>query len=72
MSGKIEPKMTLRIKRKGEVIGEGVLATLQKEKQQAKELVEGETGGMNVTTNTTIELGDSLEFYTTETKARTL
>jgi len=54
------------------VLGEGTLDSLQKDKQAAKELVEGETGGMNVTTTTAIELGDTLEFFTIETKARSL
>ncbi|HVQ43468.1 MAG TPA: translation initiation factor IF-2 [Candidatus Saccharimonadia bacterium] len=71
-SGRIEPKLKLRIKRSGEVQGEGVLETLQKEKQAAKEVVEGETCGMSVATSAAIEMGDTLEFYTVETKARTL
>jgi len=71
-SGKIEPKLKLRVKRGDEVLGEGMLATLQKDKQAAKEVFEGETCGMNVTTGVAIELGDTLEFYTVESKARTL
>jgi len=71
-SGRIEPKLALRVQRGGEVVGEGVLASLQKDKQQAKEAFEGETCGMNVTTTTPIEMGDTLEFYTVESKARTL
>jgi translation initiation factor IF-2 len=71
-SGRIEPKMKLRVKHGGEVVGEGVLGSLQKDKQAAKEAFEGDTCGMNVTTSATIELGDTLEFYSVETKARTL
>lgn len=71
-SGRIEPKIKLRIKRAGEVIGEGVLASLQRDKQVVKEAFEGDTCGLNVTTSTTIELGDTLEYYTVESKARTL
>ena len=71
-SGRIEPKQKLRVKRGGEVVGEGVLASLQKDKQVAKEAFEGDTCGMNVTTTATIEMGDTLEFYSVETKARTL
>jgi translation initiation factor IF-2 len=70
--GRIEPKMKLRVKHGSEVMGEGILATLQKDKQATKEAFEGETCGMNVTTTAAIELGDTLEFYTVETKARTL
>jgi len=71
-SGHIESKLKLRVKRAGEVVGEGVLASLQKDKQVAKEAYEGDTCGLNVTTTTAIEMGDTLEFYTVETKARTL
>ena len=71
-SGRIEPKQKLRVKRGGEVVGEGVLASLQKDKQVAKEAFEGDPCGMNVTTTATIEMGDTLEFYSVETKARTL
>jgi len=70
--GRIEPKLKLRIKRGGAVIGEGTLTSLQKDKQDAREAFEGETCGINVSTTTGIELGDELEFYTVETKARTL
>ncbi len=71
-SGHIEPKLKLRIKRAGEVQGEGELTSLQKDKQVAKEAFEGDTCGMSVSTGMGIELGDTLEFYTTETKARSL
>ncbi|HEX3082163.1 MAG TPA: translation initiation factor IF-2 [Candidatus Saccharimonadia bacterium] len=70
--GRIEPKLKLRVKRGGETMGDGTLTSLQKDKQAAKEVFEGETCGMDVATNVAIELGDSLEFYTVETKARTL
>ena len=70
--GRIEPKQTLRIKRSGEQIGAGVLSSLQKDKQSAREAFEGETCGMSVTTANTIDIGDKLEFYVTESRARTL
>jgi translation initiation factor IF-2 len=70
--GRIEPKLRFRIKRGGHSIGEGTLTSLQKDKQEVKEAFEGETCGMNVATNVAIELGDSLEFFTTESKSRTL
>lgn len=71
-SGRITPKLKLRVRRKGEALGEGTLLSLQKDKQEAKEAFEGETCGLNVGTDTPIELGDTLEFFTSETKARTL
>ena len=72
MSGRIEPKQKFRIKRAGEATGEGVLTSLQRDKQVVKEAFEGDTCGMNVTTSATIEMSDTLEFYTVETKSRTL
>ncbi len=71
-SGRIEPKQRFRVKRGSEVLGEGTLTNLQKDKQDAKEAFEGETCGMNVATNVAIALGDMLEFFSIETKARTL
>lgn len=71
-SGKIEPKMALKIKRGKDIIGEGKVASLQKEKQQTKEVFEGDMCGMDVETATPIVIGDKLEFFTTESKARTL
>ncbi len=70
--GRIEPKLRFRVKRGSEVLGEGTLTNLQKDKQDAKEAFEGETCGMNVATGVAIELKDVLEFFTIETKARTL
>ncbi len=70
--GKIEPKLKFRILRGGEVVGEGTLTSLQKDKQEAREAFEGETCGINVATHTPIELGDQLEFYTREERARKL
>jgi translation initiation factor IF-2 len=70
--GHVTPKMTFRIKRAGEEIGEGKLTSIQKDKQEAREAFEGETCGISVATTTAIEIGDVLEFYTREEKARKL
>ncbi len=70
-SGHIVPKTKFRIRRGKEIVGEGTMASLQKDKQAAREAFEGETCGMNVNTATAIELGDFLEFYSVETIART-
>jgi translation initiation factor IF-2 len=72
ISGRIEPKLKLRVKHQGEYVGEGILASLQRDKQVAKEAFEGDTVGLNVTTTAAIEIGDTLEFYTVESKSRTL
>jgi translation initiation factor IF-2 len=71
MSGRVAPKETLRIKRKKEILGSGTLLNLQRDKQDAREVFEGEMCGMSVSTNVAIEMGDVLEFYTTESRART-
>lgn len=70
--GRIEPKLRFRVKHGDEVMGEGTLTTLQKDKQESKEAFEGETCGMNVATTAPIEMGDMLEFFTVQTTARTL
>lgn len=70
--GKLEPGLKLRVHRGKEVLGEGTLSSLQKDKQVAKEAFEGETCGLNVAINVTIELGDVLEFFTVTEKARQL
>ncbi|HSX01068.1 MAG TPA: translation initiation factor IF-2 [Candidatus Saccharimonas sp.] len=71
-SGRIAPKMVFRVKRAGEALGEGTLTSLQKDKQDAREAFEGETCGMDVATGVAVALGDTLEFYTREERARSL
>lgn len=71
-SGKIVPKQELNIWRKDKKLGTGTLTSLQKEKQTAKEVVEGELCGMEVATTAPIEVGDRLEFVRRETRARKL
>ena len=71
-SGKIEPKQELNIWRKDKKLGQGTLTSLQKEKQAAKEVVEGELCGMEIATSVAIEVGDRLEFVRRETRARKL
>jgi translation initiation factor IF-2 len=71
-SGKIEPKLQIKVLHGGEEVGRGNLTNLQKEKQEAKEVVEGEQCGLSVATTAPIEIGDTLVFFKTETRARTL
>jgi translation initiation factor IF-2 len=71
-SGKITPKLQVKILHKGEVIGTAALTNLQKDKQDAREVTEGEQCGLSLATTTPVEIGDTIEFYTTESKARTL
>jgi translation initiation factor IF-2 len=70
-SGKITNDLDLRIMRGKEVIGEGKITNLQKDKQESKEVVQGEQCGMSVETTTAIEVDDVLSFYTSEQRART-
>ena len=70
-SGRIEPKLRFRVLHTKQNLGEGTLVTLQKDKQQAKEVFEGETCGMSVATGAPIEVGDTLEFFTREERSRT-
>jgi translation initiation factor IF-2 len=72
VTGQIAPQLQLRIIRNKEMLGEGKLTSLQRDKQEVKEAFEGETCGLKVATPVAIELGDHLEFYTVESHARTL
>lgn len=71
-SGKILPNLAIKIFSKKEQIGEAKLDSLQKNKELAKEVVEGEECGLSVETKTPINLDDELVFYSTEQKARSL
>ena len=72
LSGKIIPSLDIKIISSKKEIGLGKLDSLQKNKESAKEVVEGEECGLSVETKTPITLGDELSFYSTETKARKL
>jgi translation initiation factor IF-2 len=71
-SGKIEPNQQVKILRKGEELGRGKLSSLQKGKEAAKEVLESEECGLSIDTNIGIDVGDELEFFTTEERQRSL
>lgn len=73
-SGKLTPGVLVRAKRKKEVLGEAEVDSVQKEKIEAKELIEGEIGGLAMKTEKKIglEVGDVLEFFTREMRKRKL
>jgi len=71
-SGKVEPNQQVKITHAKAEVGRGRLSSLQKNKQAAKEVLEGEECGLSVDTHAAIELGDMLEFFTTAEHARTL
>lgn len=69
-SGKITPNLEVKIERAGELVGSGRLTNLQKEKQAANEIIEGEQCGLSIATKDEIKVGDILIFFTSEEKAR--
>ena len=76
--GKITPGLLVRIKRgkkdHEEVVGEAELTSLQREKIEAKEVFEGDMCGLNLKIHkkVTLEIGDTLEFFTREIVERHL
>lgn len=74
LSGKLTVPALVRVSRGDSLIGEAKLAGLKRGPNDAKDLTEGEMGGVNLQTTSRLEvqIGDKLEFYTIETKERTL
>jgi translation initiation factor IF-2 len=72
INGKIEPATKVRIVRKNEIIGEGKLEELQMAKQAIKEVFEGQECGVRYVGRSVVEVGDILEVYREEAKARKL
>ena len=74
LRGKLTPKMLVRVKRGKEVLGEAEVESVQKERIEAKELIEREIGGLAMKTEKRIalEVGDRLEFFTREMRQRKL
>ena len=73
-SGKIAPKLLVRIKHDGEQLAEAEVANVQREKIDVKEAFEGDLCGFSLKIDRKIMLaeGDMLEFFTRETVKRTL
>lgn len=74
LSGKLTPGLLARAKHGAEVLGEAEVESVQKEKIDAKELIENEIGGLALKTERKINLavGDRLEFFTRERRQRKL
>ncbi len=72
-SGKVTPGALARVKRGNEVLGEAEVESVQKERIEAKELIEGEVGGLALKTEKKINanVGDVLEFFVREKRKRT-
>ncbi len=74
LTGKVVAGAKLRAVHEKAVIGEGEVVSVQKEKMDVKELVAGETGGLQIKTEHKVALavGDRLKFFTRETKQKKL
>jgi translation initiation factor IF-2 len=73
-SGHVAPDLYVKLYHKKDLLGEAKVKSIQKEKVDAKELIAGEIGGLSLETTKRIPLaiGDRLEFFTRETKKKTL
>ena len=74
LSGKIMPGLLVRLKRGDELLAEAEVEKVQRQKQEAKEVFEGEMCGLSLKTDKKVLLqeGDTAEFFTRELKKRTL
>ena len=76
-TGKLMPKTLARILRGKDQLAEVELASVQREKNEAKEVFEGEMCGVELkiprgSAKFTLEIGDKIECFTRELKKRTL
>lgn len=73
-SGRVYAGLLARVMRKKEKIAEVEVSRVQRQQQEAKDLLEGEMGGLSLKTNKKIqlEIGDKLEFFTREIVTRKL
>jgi translation initiation factor IF-2 len=72
MHGKLKPGHLFRLTRGGKEVGRGKIASVQINKQQVNEVVEGQECGMKVETRASPSVGDILDCYTEERKTRKL
>lgn len=71
-NGKVAKGALVEIRRDKEIIGKGVIANLQQNKQDAKEVGQGNECGVVFEGNAKIEENDTLLVYVEETRKRTL
>ena len=73
-SGKVKKDVLARVKRSGEQVAEAEVSSVQRQQQEAKEVFEGEMCGLSLRTKKkiTLEIGDTLEFFTRELVKKTL
>ena len=74
LNGRVSAGMLGRVIRDKKYLGEVEVESVQKEKIDAKELIEKEIGGLALKTGKKIamEVGDRIKFFTREMKKRTL
>ena len=72
IEGKVTRTARVRLRRDGQVLAEGTLASLKRFKDDAREVLQGFECGVGLAGITDIQIGDTLEFFTTEEVARTL
>ncbi|MBQ2660049.1 translation initiation factor IF-2 [Candidatus Saccharibacteria bacterium] len=74
LNGKVAAKMFGRVVRDKVYVGEVEVESVQKEKIDVKELIQGEIGGLALKTEKKIamEIGDRIKFFTRELKKKTL
>lgn len=72
--GKIMPNLLVRVMRDKQQLAEATITTVQRDKQEAKEVFEGEMCGLRLKTTgrVNVEEGDKLEFFTRELVKRSL
>lgn len=72
--GKITANLLVRIMRDKQQLAEATVTTVQRDKQEAKEVFEGEMCGLRLKTTgrVNVEEGDKLEFFTRELVKRSL
>lgn len=74
LGGKVAAGLLGRVKRKGELLTEVEVTSVQRQQTEAKEVFEGEMCGLSLKTEKklTLEEGDVLEFFTRELVKKTL
>jgi translation initiation factor IF-2 len=72
LEGKIARNAKVRVRRDAAVLGEGVINSLKRFKDDAREVVQGLECGIGVEGVSGVQVGDVIEAYTTEEVARTL
>lgn len=70
--GALKAQAPVKIIRSGKMVGEGIIAQLQKNKKNTSEVTSGTECGLRIEGDTPVEDGDTIECYEAEEKQRTL